>query len=126
MKTTEQGTKTAYKVKLNSLYICVNDMQRAIKFYEEFLQLKSNNPESGLFIVNGIRLCMYDYRKFNDTVSFANSCLPRFEAADMDHVFNKLKELNTQIIMSPTSINGYKVLRFEDSEGNKIEVYSKQ
>lgn len=126
MKTTEQGTNTAYKVKLNSLYICVNDMQRAIKFYEEFLQSKSNNPESGLFIVNGVRLCMYDYRKFNDMVSFSNSCLPRFEAADIDYVLKILEELNAQIIMPPTSIKGYKVLRFEDSEGNKVEVYSKQ
>lgn len=114
-----------YKIKLNSLYICVKDMQRAIRFYEEFLQQKSSDSEKGLFIVNGIRLCMYDYGKFNDTVIFANSCLPRFETRNIDSVVKKLEELNAKIILPPTKMHDCIILKFEDSEGNMIEVYSK-
>lgn len=113
-----------YKIKLNSLYICVKDMHRAIRFYEKFLQQRSSNPEKGLFIVDGIRLCMYDYGKFNDTVLFGNSCLPRFETKNIDCVVKKLEELSAKIVLPPTNKCGCTVLRFEDSEGNTIEVYS--
>ena len=101
-------------------------MQRAIKFYEELLGMKVHDPDTGLFILNGVRLCMYDYGKYNDVVVFANSCIPRFETLDIDYVQKKLEKLNAPIIVLPTKINGYKFLRFEDSEGNLVEVYSKQ
>ncbi len=114
-----------YEIKLNSLYLCVKDMGRAVKFYEEILQQKVTNDRTGLFVVNGVRLCMYDYQQYNDTVVFGDNCLPSFEVNDIKAFKEKLENLQAAIVFPLTRIGDNWVLEFRDTEGNDIEVYSK-
>jgi predicted enzyme related to lactoylglutathione lyase len=114
----------SYDIKLNSLYICVKDIDRAINFYEKILKQKAqkNFPN---FIISGIRFCMYDFKKINDTVVFGDNCLPSFEVNDIEDFMKQLSELNAVIVMPLTRIGDNWVLEFKDTEGNDIEVYSK-
>ena len=114
-----------YEIKLNSFYLCVKDMKRAINFYEDILQQKATNESTGLFVVNGVRFCMYDYQQFNDSVVFGDNCLPSFEVNDIMTFIEKLEKLQAPISFPLTHIGNNWVLEFKDTEGNDIEVYSK-
>ena len=113
-----------YKLKLNSFYLCVDDVDRAVNFYEKLLNQKVD--DSGLFIVNGIRIMLFDYKKANDNrIVFGHNCLPSFEVSDIQAFMKKLEELQAPIIFPCTHLGKNWVLEFKDSEGNPIEAYSK-
>ena len=113
-----------YKLKLNSFYLCVKDVNRAVNFYEQLLNQKVES--NGMFIINGIRLLLFDYQSVNDTrVVFGHNCLPSFEVSDIKAFIEKLNELNAEIIFPCTRIANNWVLEFKDTEWNPIEAYSK-
>jgi len=109
----------SYKIKLNSFYLCVKDLKRAVNFYEQLLNQKVEENGS-LFIING------NYQAANDKrVVFGHNCLPSFEVDDIKALMKKLEELQVEIVFPLTRIGNNWVLEFRDSEGNDIEVYSK-
>ena len=112
---------------LNSLYICVKDMDRAISFYEQFFeqQVDKNHDTFSIFNISGFRFCLFNNSKVNEDVTWGDNCLPSFEVNDMDNLIEKLKVLNAEIVFPLTKINENWVLEFRDSEGIDIEVYSK-
>ena len=114
------------KIKLNSAYVCVKDMNRAIKFYEQFLGQKVNRKDKflSLFIYKGFRLLLFDYKKAGEKVIFGDNCVLSFEVNDIKLFQNKLKKLGAQTIYPLTKIGDNLVLEFKDSEGNDIEAYS--
>lgn len=114
-------------VKLNSLYICVKDMERAIGFYENFLEqsVYIKDEVFSIFELDGFRFCLFNNNKVGEKVSWGDNCLPSFEVNDIDALIEKLKVLNAEIVFPLTQINNNWVLEFKDSEGNDIEVYSK-
>lgn len=115
------------EIKLNSLYICVKDMERAIRFYEDFLQQRVYIKDEvfSIFELDGFRFCLFDNSKANEKVSWGDNCLPSFEVSDINALIERLKALNAKIVFPLTQINNNWVLEFRDSEGNDIEVYSK-
>jgi len=115
------------KITLNSLYICVKDMNRAIRFYEEFLGQKVDEKDEifSIFIISNFRFCLFNNSKVDETVTWGDNCLPSFEVNDINKLIEKLKDLKAEIIFPLTKINDNLVLEFKDSEGNDIEVYCK-
>jgi predicted enzyme related to lactoylglutathione lyase len=113
-----------YDIKLNSLYICVENMDRAKKFYENIFGIKTDKDRNDMFIVGNFRFLLFDY-KGNKEVIVGNNCLPSFEVSDIDKFINKLNKLNVKIIFPKTKILNNWVLEFKDTEGNEIEIYSK-
>jgi len=113
-----------YKLKLNSFYLCVKDVPRAVNFYERILN--QSVEDDGFFVINGIRLMLFDYQSVNDDrIVFGHNCLPSFEVSDIKAFMDKLNELEAPIIFPCTRIGNNWVLEFKDTEGNPIEVYSK-
>lgn len=82
-------------LKLNSLYICVKDMNRAIDFYEKLLEssVQKRDEVFSIFNIDGFRFCLFNNSKVNEDVIWGDNCLLSFEV--------------------------------NDTEGNNIEVYSK-
>ena len=114
-------------ITLKSLYICVKDMDRAIDFYEQFLEQQVDDKDDifSRFNINGFRFCLFNNSKVNEDVTWGDNCLPSFEVNDIQSLIEKLKILNSEIVFPLTKINENWVLEFRDSEGNDIEVYSK-
>ena len=77
---------------LKSLYLCVEDMQRAVAFYESFLQQDVTVYDDiySVFDIHGFRLGLFAYQKVNEKHSFGSNCLPSFE-------FESLETLNKQM-----------------------------
>ena len=114
-------------ITLKSLYICVKDMDRAIDFYEHFLEQQVNEKDEifSTFNIDGFRFCLFNNSKVNEDVTWGDNCLPSFEVNDIQSLIENLKILNSEIVFPLTKINENWVLEFRDSEGNDIEVYSK-
>ena len=116
-----------FEITLNSLYICVKDMDRAIEFYQKFFEQMVNKKDKifSIFEIKGFRFCLFDNSKVNEKVIWWDNCLPSFEVKDIDKLMGKLKELGAEIVFPLTKINDNWVLEFKDSEGNHIEIYCK-
>lgn len=107
---------------INSLYLCVKDMKRAIEFYEEFFEQKVTKRDKiySVFDINGFRLGLFAYQKMNEQHTFGSNCLPSVSVDSCDILKHKLKKL--KVIFPLKQIGSNWVSEFEDSEGNHIEL----
>ncbi|QAA32282.1 VOC family protein [Clostridium manihotivorum] len=109
---------------IDSLYICVNDMQRAIEFYEKLFGQKVTERDEvySVFVIHGFRYGLFANQKMNETKIWGNNCLPSFAVNNIDLILKRFHELNCPIVFPLTTIGANKVLEFTDSEGNHIEI----
>lgn len=110
--------------RISSLYVCVKDMDRAIRFYEKLLgQTVTEKDEIySVFDIHGFRYGLFAHEMMNETKTWGNNCLPSFEVNDIELFQEKLQELNCTIVFPLTVIGKNQVLEFADSEGNIIEI----
>ena len=110
------------KLQIKSLYLCVKDMERAIKFYEDLFEQKVNekNDIYSVFDVNGFRLCLFAFEKKNEPHIFGSNCLPSISVESLECLKGKLR--NKEICFPLTKIGNNWVAEFVDSEGNHIEI----
>ncbi len=115
-------------ITLNSLYLCVKDMERAIGFYERFLERPVTEKDEifSIFDVDGFRFCLFDNNKAGESVAWGDNCLPSFQIDTLESLLKKIEELQVEIVFPLTSIKDNWVLEFKDSEGNDIEVYCRR
>ena len=111
--------------RIDSLYIIVDDLERATAFYEDFFEQKICNKSAlgGYFDIDGFRFHLFAYKEVGERHSYGSNCLPSI-------CFETLEELNRKIagkeLCFPlTKIGNNWVAEFVDSEGNHIEVYAK-
>jgi predicted enzyme related to lactoylglutathione lyase len=115
------------KPKLESAYIAVENINRAINFYEWFLErLAAKKGESlYLFDVDGFRLFLFDHNNENEKIKYGDNCLLSFEVDDAEKTKEKIEDRGLKIVFPLTKILDNIVFEFEDPEGNQIEVFSK-
>jgi predicted enzyme related to lactoylglutathione lyase len=110
------------KCNINSLYLCVTDMKRAVTFYEKFFEQSVNIQDDiySVFDINGFRLGLFAFEKKGELHTFGNSCLPSIEVVSIEVLKQKLSDLK---VVFPLQVIGFNwVAEFEDSEGNHIEI----
>ncbi|MCR5601075.1 MAG: VOC family protein [Ruminococcus sp.] len=107
---------------INSLYLCVKDMDRAINFYEELFEQKVTEKSDtySVFDVNGFRLGLFAYEKKNEPHTFGSNCLPSISVDSLSSMQKKLK--GKELCFPVTRIKDNFVAEFIDSEGNHIEI----
>ncbi len=110
------------KCYINSLYLCVNDMNRAIKFYEDFFEkcVTEKDDIYSIFDIEGFRLGLFAYEKMNENHIFGSNCLPSISVENIDVLKSKIA--NLEICFPITKIGCNWVVEFVDSEGNHIEL----
>ena len=107
---------------INSLYLCVKNMDRAINFYENFFEQKVTEKSDvySVFDVNGFRLGLFAFEKMNESHTFGSNCLPGISVDSLSSMQAKLR--GKSIYFPITRINDNFVAEFIDSEGNHIEI----
>jgi predicted enzyme related to lactoylglutathione lyase len=115
------------KPQIKAIYICVKDMDRAVKFYEEIfdIQVTSHDKRMSLFEFDNITFLLFDPSIDNEKVIFGNNVIPNIEVSNIEETLSFLKEKNCKIVMPLDTINKYKIFQIEDTEGNIIEFYQK-
>lgn len=109
-------------MRINSLYVCVDDMERAISFYSDFFEIKPIKRDSiySVFDVDGFHFGLFAYNEMNEEHTFGSNCLPSIEVDSLEILKNKIKDL--QLCFPLTKIGDNYVVEFIDSEGNHIEL----
>ncbi|MGM0438768.1 MAG: VOC family protein [Bacillota bacterium] len=115
------------KPKLESAYIAVENINRAINFYEWFLERSAVKKGESLYLfdVGGFRLFLFDHNKENEEVKYGDNCLLSIEVDDAEKTKEKIEDRGLKIIFPLTKILENIVFEFKDPEGNHIEVFSK-
>ena len=110
------------KLQIKSLYLCVKDMERAIRFYEDLFEQKvtERNDIYSVFDINGFRLGLFAFEKENEPHIFGSNCLPSISVESLECL--KVKLRNKEICFPLTQIGNNWVAEFVDSEGNHIEI----
>ena len=110
--------------RIDSLYICVDDMNRAVMFYEDFFEKKvSEKGEVGSrFEIDGFRFNLFAYKVVNENHTYGSNCLPSLHFDSLEYMKKKLE--GKEICFPLTKIGKNWVAEFVDSEGNHIEVYT--
>ncbi len=114
------------KPKLESAYICVEELDRATRFYEWFLKREGTKKGESLYLfdVDGFRLFLFDHNHENESVRYGDNCLLSFKVEDAETLKKDLIERGHKIVFPMKKILNNLVFEFEDTEGNHIEVYS--
>lgn len=107
---------------INSLYLCVRDMDRAVMFYEDFFERKAEERDRiySVFDVEGFRLGLFAFEKMGEEHSFGSNCLPSVSVDSLDTLKRKIEKLD--LCFPLTRIKNNWVAEFVDSEGNHVEV----
>ncbi len=116
--------------KLDHFYISVENMDRAIKFYEDLLGRKVTNREENTWadfdLGGGFYFGLINPKIISDKRIVGNNAIPVFCADDVDAVFEKIKKLGVEIISPPENLAftdyPYRCFQCKDTEGNIIEI----
>lgn len=110
------------KYNIGSLYLCVEDMKRAIRFYENFFEQTVTECDDiySVFDIDGFRLGLFAYRKMNEEHTWGSNCLPSINVENIDILKQKIS--NLELCFPLTKIGKNWVVEFIDSEGNHIEL----
>ena len=108
--------------RITSLYICVDDMKRAIKFYEEFFDQHVTERDNiySVFDIHGFRFGLFAYKEVSEPHAFGSNCLPSISFNNVDILKDKLH--GKEICFPLTQIKENWVAEVVDSEGNHVEI----
>lgn len=106
---------------INSLYICVYDMKRALSFYENFFGKPADIKDEicSIFIIGNFRFGLFAFEKVSEPHPFGSNCLPSISVDSIDYLKEKIN--NIELCFPLTKIGANWVCEFIDSEGNHIE-----
>lgn len=109
-------------MKIGSMYICVRDMERAVRFYESFFDrpVAERDGIYSVFDIDGFRFGLFAYRKKRERHRFGTNCLPSVEVESLEVLKSKTHGLKVRFPL--TKIGKNWVTEIEDTEGNRIEV----
>jgi len=118
------------KIMLDHFYISVKNMDRAIKFYEDILEMKVSHREENTWAdwdtKKGFYLGLINPKIISKKRKIGNNCTPVFWADNVDLVYKKVKKWKVKIIYPPTNLKfteyPYRCFSCKDTEGNIIEI----
>ena len=110
--------------RIDSLYICVEDMERAVRFYEAFFEQKpaEKGRTGSRFEIDGFRFNLFAYKEVAEPHTYGSNCLPSIHFDSLAEMQHKLAD--KELCFPLTRIGKNWVAEFVDSEGNHIEVYT--
>ena len=117
-------------MKFDHTYVSVKDMDRAIAFYEDLLDMKVSHREENQWadfdMGNGCYFGLIDLKIISEKRIVGNNCIPAFRSDDVDGIFEKVKKYKVKITFEPTDLAfttyRYYCFECEDTEGNLIEI----
>ncbi|MGD1840025.1 MAG: VOC family protein [Thermonemataceae bacterium] len=113
-------------MKVNSLYLSVYDMTRAVDFYERKIFGK---PASSLterfsyFDIAGFLFCLFNPAIGDEAHIKGNNCIPTIQVERIEEYLNELKSKNVVISMDLRQVGAYHLFQCKDSESNILEFY---
>ena len=116
------------KPQIKAIYVAVQDMNRAIKFYEDIFETKvsSRDKRMSLFEFDNITFLLFDPKIDNEKISYGDNVVPNIEVEDINKMLELIKNKNCKIVMPLEKVGKYNLFQAKDTEGNVIEFYHKE
>jgi predicted enzyme related to lactoylglutathione lyase len=112
-------------MKLN-LYVLVNDMDRAARFYQDVFQQSPvmQTPGYTAFQLNGALYGLFNSATYPVPAQWGNNCTPNILVDDIEAEHARIKAMNP-VYLSDIQQNGpYRLFVFTDPDGTSIEFYA--
>lgn len=120
------------KIQLDHVYFFVEDMERAVHFYEAFLDTKATHKEKDRWTdfeiegQEGMYFGLLNKKAIDEKIIVGNNAVLGIYAEDIQKAFEKAKKLGATILYELTDVpdSPYKYTCFGmlDLDGNMIEV----
>ena len=113
-------------MKINSLYICVDNMNRALNFYSTKIfncPAASATERFSYFDIDGFLFCLFNPNIDGEPHIKGNNCIPTIEVEDVLSLLEKFQSENVNVIMDLNQVGDYHLFQCKDSEDNILEFY---
>ena len=120
------------KIELDHIYFSVSDMDKAVKFYEEFLGIKATHREEDRWAdfeiegQEGMYFGLINKNALENKRIIGNNATIGIYTDDINKAFEKAKQIGATILYEPSYVQDrpYKYICFGmlDLDGNMIEV----
>lgn len=118
------------KLYFDHVYVSVQDMGRAINFYETILDKKVSHQEKNTWadfdIGHGCYFGLINSNIIGDDRKIGNNAIPVFATDDVDDIYKKVKHVGAKIVHDIETLKYtdyfYRTFLCEDTEGNLIEI----
>ncbi len=110
---------------IKAIYVAVNDMNRAISFYEDLFSVKCSFRDERMssFEFDNITLLLYNPEIDNEEIYRGNNVVICIEVENLNKILRFLEKWGCEIIMPLKEIDNFKLFQAKDTEGNIIEFY---
>lgn len=111
---------------IDSLYVSVKDMKRAIGFYKKLFQNDPKHVEDrySYFLVGKISFGLYCPEVDGEKMKIGNNCVVNFRVKDIEAEYKRVKKFTKNIDKKIQIYGSVSLFQFKDSEGNTLETYS--
>lgn len=115
-------------MKINSIYVTVENMDRATNFYASFFQKSPSHLDKRFttFDISGITFALFDPKIDGEEILLGNNCVVNIEVKNIEKEYEKLQNLDVKILDKIEKIDGIFLFQFKDTEGNIIELYQEE
>jgi len=120
-----QGVEPA--MTLSSVYVGVEEMERALEFYRELFGVDPEQAEErfSTFAVGSVDFGLYDASYDGHEFTFGDNCVPNFEVDDVEAAHERIETLAPELVHDGVlEFGDYRTFQFVDTEGNTVEVFS--
>lgn len=114
-------------MELTSVYVGVEEMDRAVFFYEALFEQSPAQHEERFsrFEFGSVDFGLYNAGYDGFDLEFGNNCVPNFEVVDIEEAWERIDQIAPEIVHDEIQVFGdYRTFHFIDTEGNEIEVFS--
>jgi predicted enzyme related to lactoylglutathione lyase len=114
-------------VKLNSVYVGVEESDRALAFYRELFETEPSQVDErySAFEFEGVDFGLYNAGYDGGDLEFGTNCVPNFEVEDVEAAYDRIEPLAPALVHDDIfEVGEYRTFQFLDTEGNRIEVFS--
>ncbi|MCD6398826.1 MAG: VOC family protein [Candidatus Aenigmarchaeota archaeon] len=113
------------KPQIKAIYVAVQDMGRAVKFYEDIFDVKVSSKDERMssFDFENITFLLFNPAVDDEEVSSGNNVVPNIQVEDINKMLELVKSKNCEIVMPLKKIEKYLIFQVKDTEGNVIEFY---
>lgn len=121
--TTSRG---AIEMRMSSVYVCVEDMERALDFYRDLFEAEPAQEEErfSTFEFDTVDFGLYNAGYDGVDIEFGDNCVPNFEVEDVEAAYRRIERFAPEMVHDDILEFGeYRTFHVVDTEGNVIEVF---
>lgn len=111
-------------MELASVYVAVEDMERAVAFYRQFFQAEpiQHMEKTSVFQPGAVRFVLLHQSVYAFPLQQGNNCVPTFAVADIESELARIKQLAPPRISDQVVQAGpFRLFQLSDTEGNILE-----